>query len=97
MIKGGLYATGSLVVGRTPEQVDVLKKRVKLLQDAGLRSEFLSASDLISQEPALMVENDSGASFLPDDCQLDAQRVVDLVRKVFFLVNSFHPFGNNLI
>lgn len=73
---------GSLLIGRTPEELDVLKRRVKLLSDAGLRSEYLSASDLLLKEPALLVERDSGAAFLPDDCQLDARRAVDVILKV---------------
>ncbi|PON65950.1 FAD dependent oxidoreductase [Trema orientale] len=77
----GWKNTGSLLIGRTPEEVDVLKRQVKLLQDAGLRSEYLSASDLLSKEPAVMVDSDSGAAFLPDDCQLDAQRTVDVILK----------------
>ncbi|XP_024020845.1 uncharacterized protein LOC21390844 isoform X2 [Morus notabilis] len=77
----GWKNTGSLLIGRTPEELDVLKRRVKLLSDAGLRSEYLSASDLLLKEPALMVEKDSGAAFVPDDCQLDARRAIDVILK----------------
>lgn len=83
------FITGSLLIGRNPEEVDVLKRHVELLQDAGLRSEYLSATDLLSKEPALMVDKDSGAAFLPDDCQLDARRTVDIILKVFFWPNFF--------
>lgn len=79
-----------MLIGRTPEELDVLKRRVKLLSDAGLRSEYLSASELLLKEPALMVEKDSGAAFLPDDCQLDAQRAVEFILKVVSLLPSFH-------
>ena len=44
----------------------------------------MSASDLISKEPALMVEEDCGAAFLPDDCQLDAHLAVDIILKVLY-------------
>ncbi|KAF4383178.1 hypothetical protein F8388_009209 [Cannabis sativa] len=77
----GWKNTGSLLIGRTPKEVDVLKKQVKSLQDAGVRSEFLSATDLLSKEPSLLIENDGGAAFLPGDCQLDAHRAVDLILK----------------
>lgn len=79
-----------MLIGRTPEELDVLKRRVKLLSDAGLRSEYLSASELLLKEPALMVEKDSGAAFLPDDCQLDAQRAVEFILKVVSPLPSFH-------
>ncbi|KAL5562221.1 hypothetical protein UlMin_031968 [Ulmus minor] len=77
----GWKETGSLLIGRTPEELDALQRRVKLLKDAGLRAEYLSASDLHVKEPALIVENDSGAAFLPDDFKLDAQLTVDFILK----------------
>ncbi|ONH92681.1 hypothetical protein PRUPE_8G189100 [Prunus persica] len=77
----GWKKTGSLLVGRTPEESDMLKRRVKLLCEAGLRAEYLSAIDLLVKEPELMVDKDTGAAFLPDDCQLDARRAVEFLEK----------------
>ncbi|XP_021816438.1 uncharacterized protein LOC110758821 [Prunus avium] len=77
----GWKKTGSLLVGRTPEESDMLKGRVKLLCEAGLRAEYLSAIDLLVKEPELMVDKDTGAAFLPDDCQLDARRAVEFLEK----------------
>lgn len=73
---------GSLLIGRSPEELDALKRRVTMLQNAGLKAEFLSASDLILEEPDLLVDKDTGAAFLPDDCQLDAQRASAYIQKV---------------
>ncbi|PQM33504.1 uncharacterized protein Pyn_05209 [Prunus yedoensis var. nudiflora] len=77
----GWKKTGSLLVGRTPEESDMLKGRVKLLCEAGLRAEYLSAIDLLVKEPELMVDKDTGAAFLPDDCQLNARRAVEFLEK----------------
>ncbi|CAB4291119.1 unnamed protein product [Prunus armeniaca] len=77
----GWKKTGSLLVGRTPEESDMLKGRVRLLCEAGLRAEYLSAIDLLVKEPELMVDKDTGAAFLPDDCQLDARRAVEFLEK----------------
>ena len=72
-----------MLIGRSSEESDVLKRRVKMLSDAGVRSEYLSPADLISKEPALMVQEDfGGAAFFPDDCQIDARRAVDVVLEV---------------
>lgn len=78
--------TGSLLIGRTAEELVVLKERVKQLSEAGLRAEYLSSSDLLLEEPALLVSEDSGAAFLPDDCQLDAACTVAYIEKVSFYV-----------
>ena len=75
-------SAGSLLIGRSSEEVDALKRRVTLLYDAGLRAEYLSGSDLLLEEPDLLVDKDTGAAFLPDDCQLDAQRAVAYIQKV---------------
>ncbi|KAK0589612.1 hypothetical protein LWI29_016310 [Acer saccharum] len=78
----GWKKTGSMLIGRTPEEVVTLKERVKQLSKAGLRAEYLSSKDLLLKEPALVVGEDSGAAFLPDDCQLDAMRTVAYLEKV---------------
>ncbi|XP_054783069.1 uncharacterized protein LOC129290346 [Prosopis cineraria] len=77
----GWKKTGSLLVGRTHAESDMLKRRVKQLTEAGLKAEYLCSSDLFNKEPALLVDEDSGAAFLPDDCQLDAQRTVTYIEK----------------
>ncbi|XP_015579717.1 glycine oxidase isoform X2 [Ricinus communis] len=77
----GWKMTGSLLVGRTPEESEVLKKRVQQLSEAGLRVEYLSSHDLHLQEPAIQVGESGGAAFLPDDCQLDAHRTVAFIEK----------------
>lgn len=76
---------GSLLIGRTLEESDMLKRRVSQLVEAGLGAEYLSSSDLRMKEPAVMVEKEGGAAFLPDDCQLDAHRAVAFIRKVSLL------------
>lgn len=77
----GWKKTGSLLVGRTPAESDMLKGRVKRLSEAGLKAEFLGSSDLLKREPDLLVDKDTAAAFLPDDCQLDAHRTVAYIEK----------------
>ncbi|KAK7293446.1 hypothetical protein RJT34_16312 [Clitoria ternatea] len=60
----------------------MLKGRVKQLSEAGLKVEYLCSSDLLKEEPDLLVEKDSAAAFLPDDYQLDAQRTIAYIEKV---------------
>lgn len=79
-----LLITGSLLVGRTHAESDMLKGRVKQLSAAGLKAEYLCTSDLFKQEPDLLVEKESAAAFLPDDCQLDAHRTVAYIEKVLY-------------
>nr|KYP34533.1 D-amino acid dehydrogenase small subunit [Cajanus cajan] len=71
----------SLLIGRTQEESDMLKEMVKQLCEAGLKAEYLCSSDLIKEEPDLLVEKDTAAAFLPDDCQLDARRTVAYIEK----------------
>ena len=78
------WSTGSLLIGRTDAESDVLKGRVKLLCEAGLKAEYLCSSDLIKEEPDLLVDKDSAAAFLPDDCQIDAYRTVAYIEKVLY-------------
>lgn len=73
---------GSLLVGTTPGDSVMLKDRVRQLTEAGLRAEYLSSNELLSEEPAVFVGCDGGAAFAPDDCQLDAQRSVTYIEKV---------------
>lgn len=75
-------STGSLLVGKTSDELVMLKKRVKQLSEAGMNAEFLSSSDLSVVEPALMLGKEGGAAFLPDDYQLDARRTVAYIEKV---------------
>ncbi|KAL8531112.1 hypothetical protein ACS0TY_007939 [Phlomoides rotata] len=77
----GWKKTGSLLVGRTSEDCSVLKKKVEQFVDAGLGAEFLSSDDLLAEEPALKLGEESGAAFMPDDCQLDARRTVAFIEK----------------
>lgn len=78
----GWKKTGSLLVGRNPEEAESLKRRVKQLSEAGLRAEYLSSHDLHLEEPALEIGESGGAAFLPDDCQLDAHRAVAFIEKI---------------
>ncbi|XP_077227508.1 FAD-dependent oxidoreductase family protein isoform X2 [Tasmannia lanceolata] len=77
----GWKKTGSLLIGRTLEDLDMLEERVKMLSDAGLRAEYLSATTLHLKEPALEVGKEGGAAFVPDDCQLDAHHTVAFLEK----------------
>ncbi|XP_031474793.1 uncharacterized protein LOC116246993 [Nymphaea colorata] len=77
----GWKKTGSLLIGRTPEESEMLASRVKLLSEADLRAEFLSAGSLAAEEPSLQVGRDWSAAFVPDDCQIDAQLAVDFIEK----------------
>lgn len=76
-----------MLIGRTSKECVALKQKVHELSEAGLRTEYLSSADLILKEPSVLVDDDSGAAFLPDDSQLDAHRAVAYIEKVarFFL------------
>lgn len=81
----------------------MLRRRVEELSQEGLRAEFLSTNDLLSEEPELVLEKEGGAAFFPDDCQLDAHRTVAFIEKVcslafflsFFLLFHFGSFFRN--
>lgn len=77
----GWKQTGSLLIGKTPEELDMLKRKVKQLSGAGLEVEYLSVADLLSMEPALLIGNSCGAAFLPNDCQLDAHCTAAFIEK----------------
>ncbi|KAH6814249.1 FAD-dependent oxidoreductase family protein [Perilla frutescens var. frutescens] len=81
LLELGWKKTGSMLVGRTAEECSVLRKKVEQLVDAGLGAEFLSCDDLLVEEPALKLGKESGAAFMPDDCQLDARRAVVFIEK----------------
>ncbi|XP_039013743.1 D-amino acid dehydrogenase-like isoform X2 [Hibiscus syriacus] len=86
----GWKKTGSLLVGRTPEDSVMLRKKVSQLSEAGLRAEYLSSDELHSKEPSIYVGTDGGAAFAPEDCQLDAHLAVSYIEKVN---RSFAPKG----
>lgn len=77
----GWMKTGSLLIGTTEAELKQLNKHVQQLTAAGLRAEYLSGGDLALLEPELGVGRESGAAFLPDDCQLDAHRTVAFIEK----------------
>jgi hypothetical protein len=64
-----------LLVGKTAKEAATLKKKVKRLSEAGLRAEYLTSDALRLKEPELEVGK--------DDCQLDAQRAVAFIQKVY--------------
>lgn len=71
-----------MLVGKTAQESVILKQRVDELSKAGLKAQFLSATELLVQEPALALEKEGGAAFLPDDYQLDARQTVAYIEKV---------------
>ncbi|KAK1318301.1 hypothetical protein QJS10_CPB04g01861 [Acorus calamus] len=92
----GWKRTGSLLVGRSSEEVESLKERVVSLKNAGLRAEYLCGNSLRSEEPALgEVE---GAALVLDDCQLDAHLTVEFILKgnrSFGLQGRYAEFFND--
>lgn len=74
--------TGSLLVGRTAEDCSILRRKVEQLVDAGLGAKFLDSDELLMEEPALKLEGECGAAFMPDDSQLDARVAVAFLEKV---------------
>ncbi|XP_021733486.1 uncharacterized protein LOC110700279 [Chenopodium quinoa] len=77
----GWKKTGSLLIGRAEAELNQLKRRVQELSKAGVRAEYLSHDDLANKEPELGINQQSGAAFLPDDCQLDAYRTMAFIEK----------------
>ena len=86
----GWMKTGSLLVGRTSKELATLEEKTKVLSQAGINAECLSASSLHALEPALCVRNDGGAMFLPEDRQIDAFQAVSLIEKIN---RSYSPKG----
>lgn len=70
------------MIGRTSQECVTLKQKVHELSEAGLRTEYLSSADLLLKEPAILVDDHTGAAFLSDDSQLDAHRAVAYIEKV---------------
>ncbi|KAI3781737.1 hypothetical protein L2E82_11761 [Cichorium intybus] len=77
----GWKKTGSLLVGKTSDEMAVLKGKVDQLSKAGLNAKLLCSNDLKKIEPVLVVGEEGGAAFLPDDYQLDARRSVAYIEK----------------
>ncbi|KAG0502302.1 hypothetical protein HPP92_002374 [Vanilla planifolia] len=77
----GWKKNGSLLIGRTLEEICLLEERVKLLSQAGLKAELLPSNSLLAREPALEVGREGGAAFFPDDCQIDAIQTVGFIEK----------------
>ncbi|KAK1434737.1 hypothetical protein QVD17_00487 [Tagetes erecta] len=77
----GWKKTGSLLVGKTSQEMAALKGKVEQLSKAGLKAELLSGTNLQEVEPALVIGEEGGAAFLPDDYQLDARRSVAYIEK----------------
>lgn len=82
-----------MLIGSTPEELVKLKAKVNQLSEAGVRAEYLSNDDLLQEEPALAVGGDSGAAFLPDDCQLDAMRTVAYIEKVLSYLDFIFAYA----
>lgn len=78
----GWKKTGSLLVGRTTKESEILKTRADELSAAGVSAEFVSGSELHSKELSLLDCENVGATFVPDDYQLDARRAVVYLEKV---------------
>ncbi|KAG4941103.1 hypothetical protein JHK87_044974 [Glycine soja] len=47
-------------------------------------TKYLCSNDFIKKGPDLLVDKDSAAAFLPDECQLDAYRTVAYIEKVLY-------------
>ncbi|KAF5199717.1 Fad-dependent oxidoreductase family protein [Thalictrum thalictroides] len=77
----GWKKTGSLLISRTSDELFMLKDNVRLYCEAGVKAEFLSRKELVLKEPLVDVEEEGGAAFLPDDCQIDAQRAVAFIQR----------------
>ncbi|XP_016541734.1 glycine oxidase isoform X3 [Capsicum annuum] len=92
----GWKKTGSLLVSKTAAESAMLKERVEELSQEGLRAEFLSTNDLLSEEPELVLEQEGGAAFFPDDYQLDVHRTVAFIAEGHLLViENFKSFKLN--
>ncbi|GAQ86958.1 hypothetical protein KFL_003230030 [Klebsormidium nitens] len=76
----GWNKNGSLLVAGNGKEAAALKTQVDLLQSAGLGAELWDAQRTRAVEPALLIEDDGGAAFLPDDAQLDAELAVAALR-----------------
>ncbi|XP_076951055.1 uncharacterized protein LOC143624219 isoform X5 [Bidens hawaiensis] len=77
----GWKKTGSLLVGKTSDEIASLKLKVDQLSKAGLKAELLSSKDLKEVEPALVIGEQGAAAFSPDDFQIDARRSAAYIEK----------------
>ncbi|KAL5719946.1 hypothetical protein ACHQM5_012665 [Ranunculus cassubicifolius] len=77
----GWKKTGSLLIGRTAEEKEMLRERVEKYANGGVRVEFLSRNELSAKETLVDVGEEGSAAFLPDDCQIDAARAVEFIQK----------------
>ncbi|KAL5719925.1 hypothetical protein ACHQM5_012649 [Ranunculus cassubicifolius] len=77
----GWKKTGSLLIGKTAEEKEMLRERVEKYGNGGVRVEFLSRNELSAKEPLVDVGEEGSAAFLPDDCQIDAARAVEFIQK----------------
>lgn len=91
-----LPCAGSLLVGKTSQECVALKQKVNELTEGGLRAEYLSSGDLFLKEPAILVDDETGAAFLPDDSQLDAHRTVAYIEKVSWFPWIIEPDSYSL-
>ncbi|KAM7264570.1 hypothetical protein ACFE04_002253 [Oxalis oulophora] len=94
----GWKKTGSILIGRSPEESSILKQRVKVLSEAGIAAEYLSSSDLLLEEPELKVDRDSAGAYILDDSQLDAHRTVAYIEEAnrqFASIGRYGEFYNS--
>ncbi|KAG9138553.1 hypothetical protein Leryth_012898 [Lithospermum erythrorhizon] len=81
LIALGWKKTGSLLVGRTSEESDMLKKRLEKLSEGGVEALLLSNNELLLKESALRLGHEGSAAFLPDDFQIDARRTATFIQQ----------------
>eukprot|EP00252_Welwitschia_mirabilis_P006720 TRINITY_DN1761_c0_g1_i1.p1 TRINITY_DN1761_c0_g1~~TRINITY_DN1761_c0_g1_i1.p1 ORF type:complete len:460 (-),score=91.95 TRINITY_DN1761_c0_g1_i1:229-1608(-) len=94
----GWKKTGSLLVGKTPDECYVLQRRADQLQSAGVRAQFYSGSSLHELEPSLEVGENGGAIFVPDDSQIDARLATSFIQKkntLFTPEGRYNEFFDN--
>lgn len=72
-----MVCLGSLLVGKTEEEKKALKKRSVLLEDAGVKCQFLEGNKAMDLEPSLNIPSDGGAILVPLDFQIDAEMAVN--------------------
>ncbi|RRN67787.1 glycine oxidase ThiO [Peribacillus simplex] len=69
-----LVNKGMFKVALSDEQVEELKKMIKVQQDAGLEAEWLSTAEIRKTEP-LLSDEIKGGMFIPGDGQVSATRL----------------------
>ncbi|GAA0141491.1 dehydrogenase [Lithospermum erythrorhizon] len=93
LIALGWKKTGSLLVGRTSEESDMLKKRLEKLSEAGVEALLLSNNELLLKESALGLGHEGSAAFLPDDFQIDARGTATFIQQ-FQAEGRYEEFFN---